>query len=547
MYAALLSNRYLTSRVIPLIAVGAVALCVALVIIVVSVMSGFLDMLKASGRTLIGDVIVSSGIGGIPHYEEWLDDLRALPEVEEATPVIDTLGLLRMPYPSGPSKEIAPVQVWAIEPASFARVTAYGDKVWWRPPADQAARDAMLPDDPRLRLDESILRDGLTLTQGATGKPGIVMGMHVSVGNARQSDGSYHPRFGWFMPGEDVTLTVVPVSESGKISEPRDATLPIVNEIFSGVYDVDKSRVFIPLAQAQQLLRLDAAPLYDTTAEPDAEGNLPLLGTAPARVTKVLIRARPGVDALAARDAVEASWDAFVAKAARRSDRLGRPPERVSILTWEQQLRDLIGPVEKEREMMRILFSIIYIVCAGLILSIFWSIVIEKTRDIGILRSVGASRLGILWIFLRYGLAIGVVGSLAGVGIAWVVVDNINLIHEAIGRDAPRAAWITTCALATISLVMALRSLIWRSRLLPGLLWTIATVTLAVVTLALLGHRGTLIWDPSVYYFSRIPSQVDWFNAAITVGGGIVFSVIGAAIPAAKAADVDPVEALRYG
>lgn len=66
MYAALLSNRYLTSRVIPLIAVGAVALCVALVIIVVSVMSGFLDMLKASGRTLIGDVIVSSGIGGIP-------------------------------------------------------------------------------------------------------------------------------------------------------------------------------------------------------------------------------------------------------------------------------------------------------------------------------------------------------------------------------------------------------------------------------------------------------------------------------------------------
>ena len=67
---------------------------------------------------------------------------------------------------------------------------------------------------------------------------------------------------------EQVTLTVVPVSETGKISEPRDATFPIVNEVFSGVYDVDKSRVFIPLAQGQELLRLDAAPLYDTTAEP---------------------------------------------------------------------------------------------------------------------------------------------------------------------------------------------------------------------------------------------------------------------------------------
>ncbi len=546
MYAALLSNRYLTSRVIPLIAVGAVALCVALVIIVVSVMSGFLDMLKASGRTLIGDVIVSSGIGGIPHYDEWLADLRALPEVDAATPVVDTLGLLRMPYPSGPSKEIAPVQVWAIEPSSFAQVTAYADKVWWRPPADDAARERMQPDDPRLTLTPQILTDGLTLRDGASGKPGVVLGMHVSVGNARQIDGSYRPRFGWFMPGEQVTLTVVPVSESGRISEPRDATFPIVNEVFSGVYDVDKSRVFIPLAQGQELLRLDAAPLYDTSAEPDAEGQLPLIGTTPARVSKVLVRAKPGVDATSARDAVERSYADFVQRCARDPKRLGRPPERVSILTWEQQLRDLIGPVEKEREMMRVLFSIIYIVCAGLILSIFWSIVVEKTRDIGILRSIGASRVGILWIFLRYGLVIGVVGSATGVALAWIVVRNINHIHEAIGQDAPRLAWITTAAVGFVSLCFAARSL-WSGRLLPGLLWTIATATLAIVTVALIGHRGTLIWDPSVYYFSVIPNQVDWTNAAITVVGGVVFSVIGAAIPAAKAADVDPVEALRYG
>ena len=59
MYHALLTNRYLTSRVIPLIAVAAVAMCVALVIIVVSVMTGFLDMVKSSGRPLMGDVVVS--------------------------------------------------------------------------------------------------------------------------------------------------------------------------------------------------------------------------------------------------------------------------------------------------------------------------------------------------------------------------------------------------------------------------------------------------------------------------------------------------------
>ncbi|MDI9404931.1 MAG: hypothetical protein QM516_13765, partial [Limnohabitans sp.] len=64
MYAPLLSNRYLTSRVIPFIAVAAVALCVALVIIVVSVMTGFLDMVRMSGKTLIGDVVVSREISG---------------------------------------------------------------------------------------------------------------------------------------------------------------------------------------------------------------------------------------------------------------------------------------------------------------------------------------------------------------------------------------------------------------------------------------------------------------------------------------------------
>jgi ABC-type lipoprotein release transport system permease subunit len=70
---------------------------------------------------------------------------------------------------------------------------------------------------------------------------------------------------------------------------------------------------------------------------------------------------------------------------------------------------------------------------------------------------------------------------------------------------------------------------------------------LGLVATLLCLHKGTLIWDPSVYYFSLIPDQVDWTTAWTTAVGGILFSVIGAAIPAAKAADIDPVEALHYG
>ena len=77
MYQALLTNRYLTSRVIPLIAVAAVALCVALVIIVVSVMTGFLDMVRSSGRTLMGDVIISYRVSGIPYYERLIERIES--------------------------------------------------------------------------------------------------------------------------------------------------------------------------------------------------------------------------------------------------------------------------------------------------------------------------------------------------------------------------------------------------------------------------------------------------------------------------------------
>ncbi|HMN96970.1 MAG TPA: hypothetical protein PKC43_10775 [Phycisphaerales bacterium] len=546
MYHALLSNRYLTTRVIPFIAVGAVALCVALVVIVVSVMSGFLDMLKRSGRTLMGDVVISTSYAGIPHYGRLIDRIVALPEAAAATPLVETLGLLRLPFPHGDRKDLATVQVWAVDPATFASVTGFDETLWWHPP--EPGKESKLSEhDLRRQVPAQLREDGLALRDSRDGRPGIVPGIHVSRENRRLADGSYAPSsLEWWMPLHAVSLTLVPITGAGKLAEPKEVVFPVVNEFQSGVYQIDRQRVLIPLEEGQKILRLGEATLTDP-GDLDDEGRPRVIGVDPAKVSRVLVRAADGVSPQALREAVDRAYLDFLEELWLDDGALVKPPPRaaVLVLTWEQLLRDLIGPVEKEREMMRILFSIVYFVCAGLILSIFWAIVQEKTRDIGILRSVGAPRAGIIWMFLRYGLVIGVVGSLVGLVLAEAVVRNINAIHDAIGRDAPRWAWITSFAAAAAA-VVAGSWYAWRGRVLPALLWAIASFALAVIGTGLLLHHGTLIWDPSVYYFSRIPNEVDRITAAITLVGAVVFSVIGASIPAAKAADTDPVRALRY-
>jgi lipoprotein-releasing system permease protein len=92
---------------------------------------------------------------------------------------------------------------------------------------------------------------------------------------------------------------------------------------------------------------------------------------------------------------------------------------------------------------------------------------------------------------------------------------------------------------------MALRALI-ASRVLATLLRSVAALVLAGIGTGLYLHKGFLMWDPAVYYFATIPSQMDWTNAVVTCIGATVFSVLGAAVPAARAADIDPVRALRY-
>lgn len=485
-----------------MLAMLAVMLCTAMVLVVWSVMGGFLSMLLGTGRTLLGDATIAWPVVGIPHYEELIERLEADELIESATGTVDAPGLLKLPDGS-----IVTVSVTGIDPVGFDAVTGYADTLWWRPIEVPLPKDTERL-DPRLEIADAHLRHGLTLTEPdpATGepRPAIVPGIELGKYSRRELGGWYTPQWSFF-PNQEVTLSVLPLSREGVAIDVEALTLPVANEFRTGFYEFDSSKVFVPLATLQGMLSLDAATRVEREfgfgviegEDGEAAFSSPeVVGVDPARVTSILVRASQGVAPGAARDAAAVVYARFheTLEAEGRVDR-SPPPDLVRILTWEERpgVATLVAAVKKETALVLALFMFISLTAVFLVFSIFWAMVSEKTKDIGILRAIGASRAGVAWLFLRYGVTIGVLGSALGGVTALLIVRNINPIHE----------WLGTAL-------------------------------------------GIYVWDPSVYYFTEIPSEMDPVKAALVLCGGVVFSVLGALAPAVKAANMDPVRSLRW-
>ncbi len=169
------------------------------------------------------------------------------------------------------------------------------------------------------------------------------------------------------------------------------------------------------------------------------------------------------------------------------------PASAVNVRTWEEKQGLLLEAVEVETAILNVLLFLIIAVAGFGILAIFFMIVVEKTRDIGILKSLGASSSGIMSIFLSYGLALGMVGSLAGVGIGLLFVAYINEIEDVL-------SWIT----------------------------------------------GRKVFDEKIYYFHEIPTHVSGMMVFLVALGAITIAVLASVLPARRASRLHPVRALRF-
>ena len=160
---------------------------------------------------------------------------------------------------------------------------------------------------------------------------------------------------------------------------------------------------------------------------------------------------------------------------------------------WMEMNRNLFSALRLEKIAMFIILVLIVLVAAFNIISTLIMVVMEKHKDIAILKSMGASSKGILRIFMIEGLVIGVVGTTLG-----------------------------------------------------ALLGLLAAFNLEKITGFVENLFGFKILASDVYYIDKLPSQVNGADVAIITGTAILISLLATLYPSWRASRLDPAEALRY-
>src|SRR5262249_13503826 len=114
------------------------------------------------------------------------------------------------------------------------------------------------------------------------------------------------------------------------------------------------------------------------------------------------------------------------------------PESSYKVETWRDKQGPLLAAIDVEKGILNVLLFLIICVAGFGILSIFAMIVVEKTRDIGILKALGASNFGVMKIFLGYGLLLGLVGAGLGTILGLELTININPIEQCLSRFTGR-------------------------------------------------------------------------------------------------------------
>ena len=386
------------------ISLFAVALGVAALIIVMSVMNGFRAELFDKIVGLNGHAIVQGYEGRLTDWKTISDTARKLPGVTSAIPLIE------QPLMASANGRVEGVLVRGLRVEDIR-----GNKV----------------------IAGNVLSGNIASITPASGR--VAIGSRLA-----ETLGAY--------VGSQISL-ISPEGRSTPVGTVPRIVSYEVGAIFEvGVYDYDKAFVVMPMQDAQTLLMLG-----------DQVGMVEIQTSNPDKARQILAPLAPTVQG------------------------------KGIIVDWQQMNSALFEALEIERVAMFVVLSLIVVVAVFNILSSLIMLVRAKTRDIAILRTMGASRRSMMKVFVTVGVTIGSLGIVLG-----IIIGAIFLFF--------RQAVVNAIQFLT----------------------------------------GQNLWDPSVRFLTDLPSKTDPFEVTAIVLTALILSFLATLYPAYKAASTDPVQVLRY-
>ena len=396
-----LACRYLLKKRLAFFSIVAVALSVAMLIVVTSVMGGYVKQVSKSCHRFYGDIVVrADSLMGFPYYQDLIAEAQKLPAVVVATPVIKQFGLLRIDQEGIFKLFVKPVSILGIEPEGYSKITKFKEGLW---------QQSKLPGPPTLDLSPDLELEPALRIRGA-----CIVGVEATYN--RRPDGTYNRQP--LLYNSPVILTMLPLKHTGL---PDTQALRVNYQFLL----IDDSKTAIPFDLPPVYIRFDVAQrMLRMSGYQDDDGN-----QVPAKTSQVQIRTTSGADLQDVLTQLQRIWYRIIAVK-------GDPQGAVVFETWDQQeaVSKLINQLQHDRTLLTVLFGIMGAVSVFLIFCIFFVIVTEKTPDIGILKSLGTSGPAVGRIFLGYAAAIGVVGTLLGLALGWPFVVHINVIHDWIAQ-----------------------------------------------------------------------------------------------------------------
>ena len=467
MYKLILCWRYLKTRYLAIVCVVSVMLGVATLIVVNSVMGGFSAKLRDRLHGLLSDVMLEAyDFDGFADPEGKMkrikDDPLLAKEVVAMSPTLEIFAMLQFQFRDTPVTKT--VRLVGVDPASRSAVG--GSSEYLTDPERREKPNFQMDATAKERFDRQKRPEPLVFTPlGHPDDPpppeapkptprttqGAILGYaiaHFRDRQARAEDGSTRDRR-TLQPGDEVVLTTV----SGAKLAPVYDRFAVVDYFKSEMSEYDSQFIFVPLEHLQKLRSMEG------------------------RVTSIQIRLR--------------DYNKAPAVVARLKELFVQ--DSLDVQTWEEKQGAVLAAIRVEKGILNILLFLIIAVAGFGILAIFSMIVVEKTRDIGILKSLGASNMGVLQIFLTYGLLLGMIGAGIGTLMGLAITVNINEIEQFLARST-----------------------------------------------------GQDIFPRDVYYFDRIPTEIQPMAIALVNLGSVGIAVLFSILPALRAAFLHPVRALRF-